>query len=128
MTHPKWCIVQHSRVLIINAKHEMWANEDTFWNLVEKKKYTSARNIREATWHEMAHAITYSKCTTVEKCVILDDELQGKYIPGISRYNDISRDGAETIAEVFVKMRKKLKVPDEARKLVEKYVEVQRKW
>ena len=65
--------------------------------------------IVQPTWHEMAHAITYSKCTTVEKCVILDDELQEKYIPGISRYNDISRDGAETIAEAFVKNEKEIK-------------------
>ena len=118
----------NSRVLIINQQHEMWKDEDTFWGMVDKRKFTSARNIREAVWHEMAHAITYSKCTTVEECVILDRRLRDKYVPGISRYNDISQDGSETIAEAFVKMRKRLKVPDEARKLVEEYVEVQRKW
>ena len=116
------------RVLIINQYHEMWANETVFWNMVGKRKFTAARNIREAVWHEMAHAITYSQCTTAEECVILDRKLQGKYVPGISRYNDISQDGSETIAETFVKIRKRLKVPDEARKLVEKYVEVRRKW
>lgn len=118
----------NSRVLIINQQHEMWANEDVFWSMVDKRKFTAARNTREAIWHEMAHAITYSQCTTVEECVILDKRLQDKYVPGISRYNDISQDGSETIAETFVKMRKGLKVPDEARKLVEEYVEVQRKW
>lgn len=70
----------------------------------------------------------YLQCTTAEDCVILDKKLQDKYVPGISRYNDISQDGSETIAETFVKIRKRLKVPDEARKLVEKYVEVRRKW
>ncbi len=50
----------NSRVMIINAQHEMWTNENTFWNLVEKEQYTSARNIRESVWHQMVHAITYS--------------------------------------------------------------------
>lgn len=76
-------------------------------------------------WQKISHANTYPKCATVKECVILDGRLRDEYIPGISRYNDISQDGSETITESFVEMRKRSKVPDKAKKLENQ--EVQRK-
>lgn len=116
------------RELIINPNHEMWRNEKVFWDRVEKTKFTAARGIREAVWHELAHAITYTDCKDTAECIVLEKMLQKEYVPGISRYNDISKDGSETIAEAFVKMRKGLQIPEDAKKLVNEYVEVRRKW
>ena len=49
--------------------------------------------------------------------------MESKFVPGVSGYSDIAKDGFETIAEAFVKVRNGEFVPDEARKLVEEYVE-----
>ena len=117
----------NARELLINPFHKLWSNQNQVLLDIEKRKYTSGRNVREMVWHEMAHAITFSGCKTTDECLNLEKILRDKYVPGISRYNDLSKDGSETIAEAFVKMRKKLKVPPEAKKLVIDYVEVRRK-
>ena len=117
----------NTRELLVNPYHVMWHDQDRFLQKVGERQFTSGRNIREMVWHEMAHAITFSGCKTIKECKELEELLKDKYVPGISRYNDLAEDGSETIAEAFVKMRKGLKVPSEARGLVNKYVEVRRK-
>ena len=53
--------------------------------------------------------------------------MEKQYVPGVSGYSDASRDGFETLAEAYVRMRNGEWVPEEAQKMVAKYVERWRK-
>lgn len=63
----------------------------------------------------------------MEECEALDEKIEPMYTNGVSRYAWKSKDGAETIAEAFVKKRQGRKINDEANQLLELYVEVWRK-
>ena len=49
-------------------------------------------------------------------------KIKGQYVPGISKYADRTKDGRECLAEAFVRYRNGERIPDEARKLIEKYI------
>ncbi len=45
------------------------------------------------------------------------------FIPGVSKYNNDNHDGAETIAEGWIAMRRGIKVPEDVVDLVNNHVE-----
>ena len=85
--------------------------------------YFAGKTLEDHIIHEMAHIMTGQECNTASEFLLFLSEVESKFVPGVSGYSDIAKDGFETIAEAFVKVRNGEFVPDEARKLVEEYVE-----
>lgn len=71
----------------------------------------------------MAHIMTFQDLNSEGGLLLENKRLQNLYVPGVSLYADASLDGAETIAEAFVRLRNNEKVPDEAISLVKEYIE-----
>ena len=77
--------------------------------------------------HEMAHFMSFQDCKSYNDFVRRERELRSKYIYGVSAYSDSLEDGAETIAEGFVRIRNGEKVDERVKSLVDEYVERWRK-
>ena len=104
-------------------------NADIDYNSIDKviadryaNGYFASKNISDAVAHEMAHILTFQDCRTLDEYKTLRKKIKDLYTPGISGYSDRTRDGAETLAEAFVRMKNKEKVPLSVRLAVKKYV------
>lgn len=91
------------------------------------KGVLAAKSIEDLIAHEMAHIMTFQSCETYGEFVALEEEIRGSFVRGVSLYADSSWDGAETIAEAFVRLKNNESVPEAAKLLVEKYIERWRK-
>ena len=114
------------RILVLNNANAMWS-DSAYRKDIFDGYFFAGRSVEEFTEHELAHFITYEGCDTMEECEALDEKIEPMYTNGVSRYAWKSKDGAETIAEAFVKKRQGRKINDEANQLLELYVEVWRK-
>lgn len=85
--------------------------------------YFAGRTIKDHTIHEMAHVMTGQQYKTIAAFDDFAKRIEEKYVFGVSGYSDNAKDGFETIAEAFVRIRNNESVPDEAEKLVQKYIE-----
>lgn len=83
----------------------------------------SSKNIEGLVSHEIAHVLTFNNCKTWEEFEDAEWQVRLKYTTGVSEYADVSHDGAETIAEGFVRIRNGENVPDKVKDLVNQYVE-----
>lgn len=57
-----------------------------------------------------------------ENILRINEKIRRQFIAGISGYADRSKDGRECLAEAFVRYRNGEWIPDEARKLIRKYI------
>lgn len=89
--------------------------------------YFAGKTVKDQVIHEMAHAMTGQQYKTSAAFNDYADRLQKQYVAGVSGYSDECKNGFETIAETFVRMRNHEPVPEAARKLVEKHIERWRK-
>lgn len=89
--------------------------------------YFAGKTVKDQVLHEMAHAMTGQQYKTSAAFNDYADRLQKQYVAGVSGYSDECKNGFETIAEAFVRMRNQEPVPEAARKLVEKHIERWRK-
>ena len=80
------------------------------------------RNFEDYIAHEMAHIMPFQNCITAEEYMELNAKIKSQFIKGISKYADKKRDGRESLAEAFVRYRNGEVIPNEARKLIEKYI------
>ena len=103
-------------------------NRDIDYNVIEplirkryKACYFASKSLEDCVKHEMAHVMTFQGCETGEDYQVLRERIP--FIPGISGYADRCGDGAESLAESFVKMQNGEKVPLRAKVLVNKYIE-----
>lgn len=110
-------------------KHEIVFNYNINYNKIEnrmaimyKKGYMAGKNFEDYIAHEMAHIMPFQNCVGEVDYAKKLQEIKTKFIPGISGYSDKCRDGRESLAEAFVKYRNGEDIPDEARKLIEKYI------
>ena len=62
----------------------------------------AAKDLDGLVAHEMAHFITFQECETWEDFLTAERNVRSNYLPGISKYNIVSKDGTETIAEAFL--------------------------
>ena len=85
--------------------------------------YFSGKSITDHIIHEMAHVMTGQHIEDAEEFETFLNTVEQEYVPGVSGYSDDAKDGFETIAEAFVKIRNGEEVPDKARRLVEIYIE-----
>ena len=137
MTRQKWCIVQqntpylvryidnggkHQSNLIINSNYDFTGFEEIV-SEGYKQKYFAGKTIEDHIAHEMAHIMTGQECVTSSEFYTLCDYItENCYVEGVSGYSDYVKDGFETIAEAYVKMRNGEKVPDKAREFVNMYI------
>ena len=89
--------------------------------------YFAGRTIKDHAIHEMTHVMAGQQFKTISGYNAFKERLESQYVPGVSGYSDAMKDGFETLAEAFVKMRNNEAVPDEAKQLVIKHIERWRK-
>lgn len=82
----------------------------------------ASKNIEDVIAHEIAHIMTFQQCETYGQFVAAEDEVRELFKRGMSRYADSTYDGAETIAEAFVRYRRGEKLPDNIMELLKKYI------
>ena len=82
----------------------------------------AAQNVEDLLAHEMAHVMTFQNCDTYGLFLAVEDEVREKFIKGVSGYADASYDGAETIAEAFVKYRHGEKLSEDVMDLLDEYI------
>lgn len=92
-------------------------------NIRYKKGRFAGRSIEDYIAHEMAHIMTYQDCVTEADYRTKKRIIQRQYIPGISGYADQTQDGAESLAEAFVRFRNGEKISINAEILVRTYIE-----
>ena len=100
---------------------------ERIYNRNYKRGILAAKDIKGLIEHEMAHFMSFQDCRSYEDFVRRERELRSKYIYGVSAYSDSLEDGAETIAEGFVRIRNGEKVDERVKSLVDEYVERWRK-
>lgn len=86
-------------------------------------KSLASKNIEDLIAHEVAHVLTFKDCKTWEEFEDAEMKIKIKFVSGVSLYSDASHDGAETIAEGFVRIRNGEDISDKVRELVNYYVE-----
>lgn len=112
--------------LIINNACSFWTNAHIRKRLLAHPDF-QGRTIEDLINHEMAHVMTFQGCKSMEDYLRLEAEVHPLYSSGVSKYALQSEDGAEAIAEAFVKQRQKRAVNLRSQYLLDKYVEVWRK-
>ena len=90
-------------------------------------KVLAAKNVEDLIAHEMAHLLTFQDCNSMADYIRVNNQLSKEYVIGVSGYSDAKLDGAETIAEAFVRIRNNEQIPQEAIDLVKRYIERWRK-
>lgn len=110
-------------------KHGLVFNYNIDYNKFESRikmlysaGYMAGKSYEDYIAHEMAHIIPFQNCVTKKDYDELTDEIYKSFVKGISKYADKERDGRESLAEAFVRYRNGEKIPDESRKLIEKYI------
>lgn len=113
-----------------SVKFALVLNEDIDYTKVKKninirykKGRFAGRSIEDYIAHEMAHIMTYQDCVTEADYRTKKRIIQRQYIPGISGYADQTQDGAESLAEAFVRFRNGEKISINAEILVRTYIE-----
>lgn len=112
--------------IIVNQACGFWHDKEKYDYFVTGNRFAGS-SVTEFMEHELAHVLTYQGCGTMKEVLELDSKLKGMYVPKISKYNDICGDGAETIAEAFVRKRSGRRIPWEAEELLTEYIEKWRK-
>lgn len=112
--------------LVINNTCEFWSNLRIRQQVLLNSSF-AGDSLNDFVIHEMAHAITYKGCRTFAEAEELAKELKPLYVNGVSRYSWQTKDGSEVIAEAFVKVRIGERIPEEAQRLLDQYIEVWKK-
>ena len=112
-------ILRHS--MVINRRRN-FENIEMQMRSRYNKGVMAGRNFEDYIAHEMAHIMPFQNCITAEEYMELNAKIKSQFIKGISKYADKKRDGRESLAEAFVKYRNGEDIPDEARKLIRKYI------
>lgn len=112
-------MLRHS--MVINRRRNFENIEMQMWSRYNKG-VMAGRNFEDYIAHEMAHIMPFQNCITAEEYMELNAKIKSQFIKGISKYADKKRDGRESLAEAFVRYRNGEVIPNEARKLIEKYI------
>ncbi len=87
-----------------------------------KDNILASQNIEDLIAHEMAHVMTFQDCDRYSVFERVEEEVREEFIAGMSGYADEKHDGAEVIAEAFVRYRRGETLPDDIMELLNKYV------
>lgn len=116
--------------LVINSDYCFDGSLEAFENRIKRQyedKFLTSKSVGDLIVHEMAHVMTFQDCDRYAVFERMEEEVREKFIPGVSGYSDITADGAETIAEAFVKYRRGEKISEDVNNLIEEYIERWRK-
>ena len=119
-----------NHTLVINSGYYFNDSHKAFQERILRNynnRVLASKSVEDLIAHEMAHIMTFQSATTEGAWLLENKKLSKHCIPGVSAYADASGDGAETIAEAFVRMRNGETIPPKARDLVFEYVERWRK-
>ncbi len=104
-------------------------NKNIDYNRIEEriaeqyqKGYFASKTLSDVVAHEMAHILTFQNCRTEKEYSMLREQVRKLYTKGVSGYADRTQDGAEMLAEAFVRIRNGEKVPLRVKMAVKKYV------
>lgn len=100
---------------------------ERIYNRNYKRGILASKNTKDLIAHEMAHFMSFQDCKSYADFLWRERELRAKFISGVSAYSDNLEDGAETIAEGFVRIRNGDAVDERVKTLVDGYVERWRK-
>lgn len=110
-------------------KFALLFNYDIDYQKVERRmKYLynkgqmAGKSFEDYIAHEIAHILPFQNCITEEDYRRTREELRAAFVAGVSGYADRTHDGAESLAEAFVKYRNGEKIPNEAERLIRKYI------
>lgn len=112
---------------VINKGFNWEKNLEILNERIYNKNYTkgilASKNTEDLIYHEMAHFMSFQNCETYYDFNRKERELRREFISGVSIYSDMTEDGAETIAEGFVRIKNNDEVDARVKKLVEIYIE-----
>ncbi len=112
--------------IVVNSDYDFNGSLEAFNNRIMRNHNSgalAAKNVQDLIWHESIHVLTFQDCTTYTEALNRADNLRSQYVKGISRYADESYDGAECMAEAFIKKKYGKSIPKEINILLEKYIE-----
>lgn len=109
--------------LVINNACALWTDQE-YQEQIFNSVFFAGRSFEEFVRHEMAHVLTFQGCTTMKDFYAMEKKLCALWSPGISLYADKERDGAEVIAEAFLKKSVGGLITPAAEELLNQYVEV----
>ena len=116
---------------VINKGFNWEENLDKLNERIYNKNYSkgilASQNTEDLIYHEMAHFMTFQECDDFYDYVSLERSVKRDFKAGVSMYSDVTEDGAETIAEAFVRIKNNEAVSDDVKELVRIYVERWRK-
>ena len=116
---------------VINKGFNWEENLDKLNERIYNKNYSkgilASQNTEDLIYHEMAHFMTFQECDDFYDYVSLERSVRRDLKAGVSMYSDVTEDGAETIAEAFVRIKNNEAVSDDVKELVRIYVERWRK-
>lgn len=107
--------------LVINKDID-YNNIDRYLNNMYKRGYFASRNIRDVIVHEMAHIMTFQDCETIDEYRAMREIIRSSFVKGVSGYADRTNDGAESLAEAFVRFQNGEKIPIKSKILIKKYI------
>ena len=112
---------------IINSGFDWEENLDKMNERIYNRNYKlgilASKNTRDLIAHEMAHFMSFQDCESYKDFLSRERELRRNYIAGVSGYSDKLKDGSETIAEGFVRIRNNEFVEERIVSLVYRYIE-----
>lgn len=84
----------------------------------------ASKKVEDLIAHELAHVMTFQDCKHYGEFVEKEYEVHwDKFVKGVSAYADSTWDGAESIAEGFVRLRNGEEIPDKLKQIIEEYIE-----
>lgn len=117
--------------LNINSLFDWNESIDSFNDRIYNRNYQTgilaSKNLDDLIKHECAHFMTFQDCVTWRDFLQEEKRVRSRFILGVSGYSDSTEDGAETIAEGFVRMENGDRVDEAVKMLVEQTVGRHRK-
>ena len=113
-------------MLRLNINQDVFAGKtiDEIDEIIREADNTVIESVREAAIHERGHVKTIQGLS-INEIEELYEELKDKGIEGIGKL--AKSDGAEALAEIEVLLSRGSQIPDEAKKLYDKYIGGRRK-
>lgn len=116
---------------IINKGFDWEENLDKLNERIYTKNYKkgvlASKNTENLIYHEMAHFMSFQDCNSYYEFTVRERELRSLFVAGVSGFSDMSEDGAETIAEGFVRVCNGEIVDERVKDYINIYIERWRK-
>lgn len=71
-----------------------------------QKWILASKKLENLIYHEAAHFMTFDDCLIFGDYILKEDGVRTEHVLGVSGYSAASYDGAETIAEGFIRRKR----------------------